>query len=424
MVALLAVSYALRAFPYTQINENSQVHTVMLHEPSIEVFMSTLHPAGSLYQGVTNLPAVLKEYRELRDFLESQNITTVTVKEALLKDKTKLKKLAFESLWYEKDRASPPDDQYLNDKYKQSVIDQLTDDQLFDIIITQPTIILASNSINTGVVIETIKFNPLGNLVFCRDQQITTRKGIVQSHMNSIQRQGETVVMKAAWDNIGAPIVGAITGSGRLEGGDYIPAKSDLSMLGVGLRTNLEAAYYMLENDLFGHNRVALIIDENDKNQDRMHLDTYFNIVSRTEVVLENFTTIPDSHGKDLRRKVQLYVKQSSPSDHGNYKLVTQDTLYFEDFLKSEGYNIIPITHDEQMDYMINFLNLGDNSIVTVNENLEKKLRDHGSQVRVKYVEFKAVRQMYGACHCATQAFRKDEDKPHRRERGSGNEDL
>lgn len=36
----------------------------------------------------------------------------------------------------------------------------------------------------------------------------------------------------------------------------------------------------MLDNDLFGKERVAVVVDEKDLNQDRMHLDTVFNIAS------------------------------------------------------------------------------------------------------------------------------------------------
>eukprot|EP00456_Euglypha_rotunda_P020363 TRINITY_DN1782_c0_g1_i17.p1 TRINITY_DN1782_c0_g1~~TRINITY_DN1782_c0_g1_i17.p1 ORF type:complete len:383 (+),score=43.53 TRINITY_DN1782_c0_g1_i17:173-1321(+) len=376
-----------------------------MHEPSFEVFMSTPHPLGSLYQGVTNLPSVLNDYNELRRYLKEKNITTHTVKEALMMNREKLEKLAFAALTYERN-GHFPQETYVGEEYKMQVIKSLTLDHLADIVITQPTITLSPAATNTFVNFDSVRFNPLGNLIFCRDQQITTPKGIVLSKLNSSQRLRETQIMKAVWANLGASVIGEISGNGRLEGGDYFPAKPDLSMLGIGLRTNFEAAHYLMENDLLGHERVALIVDENDYNQDRMHLDTFFNIVSEKEVVSLDFSTVHPK--KDLRRKVLLFQKRSTPGDFGSYHLVNRkENLYFEDFLKREGYNVIPITNDEQFAYMINFLNLGKNSLITVNKDLERKLRQYGSSVAVKYIEFDAVKKMYGACHCATQAFRK-----------------
>ena len=48
-------------------------------------------------------------------------------------------------------------------------------------------------------------------------------------------------------------------------------------MLGIGLRTKIEAAYYLMNNNLLGSRRFALVIDEFDLDQQRIYLDTYFN---------------------------------------------------------------------------------------------------------------------------------------------------
>lgn len=46
------------------------------------------------------------------------------------------------------------------------------------------------------------------------------------------------------------------------------------------------AINYLIDNNLFGEDRVAVVIDKDDQNQQRMHLDTVFNIVDKTKVVL------------------------------------------------------------------------------------------------------------------------------------------
>jgi arginine deiminase len=65
-----------------------------------------------------------------------------------------------------------------------------------------------------------------------------------------------------------------------LEGGDFFPAGEDLALLGIGLRTNYAAARQLMDKDLLGTSRFAVVRDELDQNQDRMHLDCVFSILT------------------------------------------------------------------------------------------------------------------------------------------------
>ena len=55
---------------------------------------------------------------------------------------------------------------------------------------------------------------------------------------------------------------------------------------------------------------------------------------------------------------------------------------------------------------MINFLNIGNNTIISVNKELEKVAKKSG--VNVIYMDFKPILNMYGAMHCITQVSRVD----------------
>ena len=68
---------------------------------------------------------------------------------------------------------------YCSDEYKKSIIEKLLPDQLVDIIITKPTYHLKYVDHNTFIEASQINFNFDGGLVFCRDQQITTQKGVI-----------------------------------------------------------------------------------------------------------------------------------------------------------------------------------------------------------------------------------------------------
>ena len=146
-------------------------------------------------------------------------------------------------------------------------------------------------------------FEPMGNTVFTRDQQIVTRKGLVMGRMALRPRDGEVEVMKHCLQHLGLNPIGSIPAPFTLEGGDFIPAGEDLCFLGVGIRTSIHAARYMLDNDLYGTRRVALVQDVFEQCQYRMHLDTVFNIASEKVAVM--LSTIM---GKD---KVQISASQS-----------------------------------------------------------------------------------------------------------------
>ena len=123
---------------------------------------------------------------------------------------------------------------------------------------------------------------------------------------------------------------------------------------------------------------------------------------------------------KEIKRKVYLYsnAKEDNEIDideHekekgievkvGEYKLINK----FEDFysyLTFEGYEMIKVSHQQQKEDMINFLNIGKGTILTVNPELKSLVNDIKG-IDVIFVEFAAVQKMYGALHCATQVSRK-----------------
>ena len=165
--------------------------------------------------------------------------------------------------------------------------------------------------INTDTFIEStsITFCPVGNIVFCRDQQITTRKGVVIGSSRTSQRKYEHIIMKQVFNNLGADIIGELADNGYLEGGDFFVAREDLSMLGVGLRTDMNGANYLMNKDLLGTRYMAVCLDENDKDQQRMHLDTYFNILNDNNALVIDFDEVGKQENKkdNIDRKVYLF---------------------------------------------------------------------------------------------------------------------
>ena len=420
---------------FIQLSESTPPKTVLVHISGMEAFICSLNPAGSLYDDVADEDEVTNCFEEIKKYLESKNINLITVKDALLLEgcSKELMSLAKDSLNYIKETKDNCCDEimdqekikkrkkcfeeytnYCSDDYKEKVLDKFSKKNIINTILTRPSIRLKYTDTDTYIQPTLIQFCPLGNLVFCRDQQITTKKGVVMGRSRTAQRKYEHIIMKQVFKNLKVDIIGEIPENGFLEGGDFFVARENLSMLGVGLRTNFEGANYLMENDLLGTRYMALCVDENDLDQQRMHLDTYFNILNDNNALVIDFEQVGKQVGKNIGRKVFYYDNnedtkeiQSNNKDIknkiGKYKLVK----IFEDFykfLEEMKFNYIKITHQEQKEYMINFLNIGNNTVISVNKDLEKKVKD--LQITVKYFNCKPILNMYGGMHCMTQVSR------------------
>lgn len=77
--------------------------------------------------------------------------------------------------------------------------------------------------------------------IYARDASIVTDRGIVLCNMGKRQRRGEPRAQESAFARLpSAPVVGEITGAGRLEGGDLIWLDRHTLVVGRGYRTNDE----------------------------------------------------------------------------------------------------------------------------------------------------------------------------------------
>ena len=67
----------------------------------------------------------------------------------------------------------------VSEEYKRRTLARFSADDLITVAITQPTVVLGRSEINTPVKTLHTRFAPLGNLVFTRDQQIVTARGVI-----------------------------------------------------------------------------------------------------------------------------------------------------------------------------------------------------------------------------------------------------
>ena len=427
---------------FSQPSESTPAKTILVHVSKMESFICSLNPAASLYEDVTDEDDIRACFNELGEYLKTKNIQLITVEDALLlKDKEdNLMKLAKDSLNYERETEIKEEEEeskedndkekkrksslhdYMNfssDEYKEKVLKKFSKKNLINVILTRPTMKLKHIETDTFIESTSITFCPVGNMVFCRDQQITTKKGVIIGTSRTSQRKYEHIIMKQVFQNLGADIIGEMGTNGLLEGGDFFVAREDLSMLGIGLRTDFNGASYLMKNDLLGTRYMAICSDENDLDQQRMHLDTYFNILNDNNAVVIDFDDVQKQENKkaNIDRKVYYYDndknakeiesdKEDIKNKVGEYKLIKIYDSFYK-FLDEMKFNYIKISHQEQKEYMINFLNIGNNTVISVNKNLEKKLKDNGCDIiTVKYFNCQPILNMYGGMHCMTQVSR------------------
>ena len=421
---------------FAQPSESTPAKTILVHVSKMESFICSLNPAASLYEDVTDEDDIRKCFNELGEYLKTKDIKLITIEDALLlKDKEEeLMKLAKDSLNYEreteiKEVKEEKDNKrknsmeefklYSSDGYKEKVLKKFSKKNIMNIILTRPSMKLKHIDTDTFIESTSITFKPVGNIVFCRDQQITTKKGVVIGASRTSQRRYEHVIMKQVFKNIGADIIGELGDEGYLEGGDFFVAREDLSMLGVGLRTDMKGASYLMRNDLLGTRYMAICYDENDQDQQRMHLDTYFNILNNDNALVIDFDEVgkDEKKEKNIDRKVYYYdnnkdIKEIESDNKdinnkiGEYKLIKIYNSFYT-FLDDMKFNYLKITNQEQKEYMINFLNIGNNTVISVNKNLEQKLKDNNiNNINVQYFNCQPILNMYGGMHCMTQVSR------------------
>lgn len=237
------------------------------------------------------------------------------------------------------------------------------------------------------------------NLYFTRDQSLTTPRGHIICQMNSTQRTPETSIIALCYEQLAVKPILEISGEGRIEGGDYIPA-GNVSLIGCGMRTNIEAIRQIMNADAFGHDTIAVVKDHKWW-QMQMHLDTYFNIIDKDLCTMVE-SRLYAKEGDPEWVTVDLYTRLAGEKEYH----LTQQDLSFVQYLKDNGFSIIPIKEEDELHYANNYLTIAPRHIMAVagqSEELQQDFKRHG--VKVEWIPLESLIDGYGAAHCMTQVL-------------------
>ena len=396
--SLAALAQERPTYPAT---EWDRATAILMHTPAEELFDGVIHPYAGLFEYYFDVDRAAEEHRGYIEALEKNGIEVYTVRELLNKVPIeKLRLYAMETLTYDISHLEGVGNvEAESEQYRRYVIGEMSRADLIRCILLRPTVTLYNTDNNTGV--EAVySHQPLMNLYFTRDQSITTPRGHIISRMNSSQRAFETEIITLCYEQLGVRPILAISGDGRLEGGDYLRG-DDISFIGCGMRTNIEAIRQIMDADAFGHNTIAVVHDHK-RWQMQMHLDTYFNIID------SDLCTLVESRyyakeGDAEWVTVDLYTRKSGEKEY----TLTQRNIPFVEFMQSEGFEIIPIKLEDELHYANNYLTIAPRHIMAVgnqSEALQEAFKRHG--VHVEWIPLETLIKGYGAAHCMTQVIR------------------
>lgn len=386
---------------------------ILMHTPGDELFLGVVHPDAALFEKTFSIDEAAKEHQNYIRLLEKSGAKVHTVVATLLEgtmDKNgnpvegpklnALRDFARQFIVVDANNLGPQE-QAKQEKYLTEAIYKLSPKALVKVILQQPVVHLRKTAINTGYE-ASYEMKPVSNLYFCRDQMITTPKGVVLSKMNSSQREVETKIIKFVLAKLGIKPIYEVSGNGRLEGGDFIPA-GDSVFIGCGVRTNQDAIDQLLRTKSFGTKRVV-VVNEKWHNQVQMHLDTYFNVINKDLAVLvkDRFDCRND------KSNVMNLTADVYQLENDTYKLVSDD-IDFVGFLANDmKMKVIPVPVNDQLKYGVNFLTVKGNNIFAVDgvsQGYKNVLKQAG--VNAKWINFSNMTGGYGAAHCVTQVLRR-----------------
>lgn len=207
--------------------------------------------------------------------------------------------------------------------------------------------------------------------IYTRDPLIITNKGIILCNMGKKDRQEEPSASGSLLSELGIPILGRITGDGKLEGGDLIWMDDKTLVVGRGYRTNDE-----------GIRQLKLL----------------------TEDIVEEFVVVPLPHWLGPSDVMHL-MSFISPID-SDLALVYSRIMPvpFREWLLYRGVKLIEVPDSEYESMACNVLTIAPRKCIMLSGNSYTKrlLKNEGVEVR-EYLGDEISKKGAGGPTCLTK---------------------
>lgn len=358
--------------------EWDHLRKVAVHTPGMEMFFGLLDPYASLYERAFSQSDALKEHELLAYTLKHDfKVDVISLKDTIISladkrpsQRERLMDLAEESIYFTGNQQEAKMAQEEMEKNR----NKLDSEHYFNTMLLNPCIELESKKGTRMINLRVTEREPLSNIYFMRDQQAVTDKGMILSRMSKPQRRRETILTRLLWEMIKELLILEIQEPGTFEGGDFMPLQ-EFALVGTGDRTNQFGVEQMLNHGL-GYDEVGVVhqpshpLIPGDKSDPmvNMHLDTYFNIVSKGVAV----------GCKPLLETASVEIYQRS--DNGYEK--SSENMNLHEYLISKGFEVINITTLEQMAYASNLLCIKKGTVLAV--EVERNVKEVMNKLRLK----------------------------------------
>lgn len=212
--------------------------------------------------------------------------------------------------------------------------------------------------------------------VYVHDPVIITRAGAVLCNMGKEMRRGEPEAAGAFLSELGIPILGSITGEGRLEGGDVVWLDERILAVGHGYRTNAEGIRQLKE-------LTANFVDE--------------------------FVTVPLVHWNGPEYCLHL-MSLISPVDHDLAVVYSRlMPVPFRNWLLKRGMHLLEVPDSEYGSMACNVLAIAPRKCIMLfgNPRTRQMLEDHGVEVH-EFGGDEISRKGAGGPTCLTRPLLRD----------------
>ena len=394
-------------FQAIQYAQWQKAETVLLCRPGIETLFGILETNSANFCRPFSLEKAAMEHDNFRRAIESRGARVIDVREALIQgtmdgggsspaNLERLRQEALRSVRYVfEDKVTAKEKQEL-DKNLHETIEALHPKDLAEIVLLRPDVLLR---INRESLDPTTRFcsefllRAATNQYFVRDPMITTAVGAVIGRTRLEVRRIENDSIELALRQLGVEPIYRVKPPGFLEGGDFIPC-GDFVFQGQGLLSNHEGIQQLLDNGAYGPVEVAVVKDKRSR-MDQMHLDTFFNVMSRNLAAYCQNRTGPEEP------EIDVYQPEETAGKVVYHK---SKTVGFLEYLRDKRMETIPFVQEES--FASNFFPLMEGVVVGVKQAgdpFRERLKARG--VDAEFIDFESLTGGYGGANCMSQAI-------------------